>query len=251
MVGIYKITSPSGGVYIGQSWNIEKRFRGYKYTNPSNSKQRVLAASFKKYGIENHLFQVIHELPSDIDQFILDAYEILYWENYKVCEKMLNCKDPGSRGKHHQKAKQLISESGKKRWADSNFKDKIVERLAGKGWRRSRYKKKPVIEGKKTNKRMIPVVQFTISGMYITSYESITSAAKKTRIHMSSIGGCARGHHETAGGFIWKYKDKFGDLSNFPYFCLNRSKLSQMYRNIDIMNGVGANEKSAPGSSII
>jgi len=30
MIGIYKITSPSNKVYIGQSINIEKRFKSYK-----------------------------------------------------------------------------------------------------------------------------------------------------------------------------------------------------------------------------
>lgn len=30
MIGIYKITSPSGKVYIGQSVNIERRFLDYK-----------------------------------------------------------------------------------------------------------------------------------------------------------------------------------------------------------------------------
>ena len=30
MVGIYKITSPSGRVYVGQSTNIEKRFAEYR-----------------------------------------------------------------------------------------------------------------------------------------------------------------------------------------------------------------------------
>jgi hypothetical protein len=30
IVGIYKITSPSGKVYIGQSINIERRIKEYK-----------------------------------------------------------------------------------------------------------------------------------------------------------------------------------------------------------------------------
>ena len=28
--GIYKIISPSNKIYVGQSWNIEKRFKKYK-----------------------------------------------------------------------------------------------------------------------------------------------------------------------------------------------------------------------------
>ena len=82
MIGIYKITSPSNKIYIGQSLNIEKRF--YDYKKLFNCKgQHYLYRSFLKYGIENHTFEVIHELPLDVEQKILDKYEVLYWQQYK------------------------------------------------------------------------------------------------------------------------------------------------------------------------
>ena len=51
---IYKITSPSGKVYIGQSRNLIKRLRDYKCRD--NSKQIRLNESFRKHGVENHKF---------------------------------------------------------------------------------------------------------------------------------------------------------------------------------------------------
>lgn len=68
MIGIYKITSPTKKVYIGQSIDIKRRFATYKRNNPRN-KQPRLYASFKKYGVENHKFEIlceceIHELNS-------------------------------------------------------------------------------------------------------------------------------------------------------------------------------------------
>ena len=33
MIGIYKITNPKGKIYIGQSINIENRFKVYKRYN--------------------------------------------------------------------------------------------------------------------------------------------------------------------------------------------------------------------------
>jgi predicted GIY-YIG superfamily endonuclease len=33
MIGIYKITSPSGKVYIGQSWDIYDRWKKHKQKN--------------------------------------------------------------------------------------------------------------------------------------------------------------------------------------------------------------------------
>jgi group I intron endonuclease len=107
MVGIYKITNPSNKVYIGQSLRIEVRLNQYKSANCRN--QRHLHSSILKHGWENHSFQVIHTLPDDVDQEVLNAYEIYYWQQYKISGfKMMNIREPGSKGK--------ISEETKQKW---------------------------------------------------------------------------------------------------------------------------------------
>jgi len=108
MVGIYKITSPSGKVYIGQSWNIERRRRQYKTLHCKH--QFKLYTSLFKHGFENHLFEVIHELPTDIEQEILNNYEYLYWLQYKECGiEMLNLMDPGfGPGRHSQQTREKL-----------------------------------------------------------------------------------------------------------------------------------------------
>ena len=55
--GIYKITSPSGKIYIGQSIDIEKRWAYYK-TKKTNV-QPKLQNSFNKHGVESHLFEIL------------------------------------------------------------------------------------------------------------------------------------------------------------------------------------------------
>lgn len=107
MVGIYKITSPSGKVYIGQSLRIETRISQYR--SASCKTQRYLHSSILKYGWDSHLFKVIHELPEDISQEILNSYETFYWRQYKdLGFQMLNIREPGSKGK--------ISEETKQKW---------------------------------------------------------------------------------------------------------------------------------------
>lgn len=107
MVGIYKITSPSGKVYIGQSLRIETRLSQYKIASCKN--QRHLHSSILKHGWDTHVFEVIHELPEDISQEVLNTYETLYWQQYKSLGfKMLNIREPGSRGR--------ISEETKQKW---------------------------------------------------------------------------------------------------------------------------------------
>ena len=57
-VGIYKITSPTNRIYIGQSINIERRIKGYK--NLINCKgQPKLYNSLIKYGTLNHKYEII------------------------------------------------------------------------------------------------------------------------------------------------------------------------------------------------
>lgn len=86
MIGIYKITSPSGRVYIGQSIDIERRF--YTYRKMYEAKQLILYRSFLKHGVENHIFEIIEECEVDDlncrERHWQDFYEV-------VSEKGLNC----------------------------------------------------------------------------------------------------------------------------------------------------------------
>jgi|ERR1700744_599713 len=108
-VGIYKVTSPSGRVYIGQSWKIKQRLN--RYRRKDCKEQPALYRSLLKYGVDTHAFEVLHELPSDVDQAVLDTYEILYWQAYIDCGvKMLNLKEPGLGGRLFQETKDRIGD---------------------------------------------------------------------------------------------------------------------------------------------
>ena len=86
MVGIYKITSPSKRIYIGQSKDVESRLNDYSNLNNCN-KQTKLWRSFLKYGVINHVFEIIEEC-----EFENLNFRERYWqEYYEVVEKGLNC----------------------------------------------------------------------------------------------------------------------------------------------------------------
>jgi hypothetical protein len=79
MTGIYKITSPSFKIYIGQSKDILKRWQQYKYCKNKTKIQN----SIKKHGIQKHKFEVIEECSIKL----LDERE-RYWQDfYKVLDK--------------------------------------------------------------------------------------------------------------------------------------------------------------------
>jgi group I intron endonuclease len=86
MIGIYKITSPSGKIYIGQSIDIERRFNGYKKRHCKS--QPKLNRSFVKYKPENHKFEIIKEC----NVYELNDYERYYQDFYNVLSSNgLNC----------------------------------------------------------------------------------------------------------------------------------------------------------------
>lgn len=88
MIGIYKITSPTNKVYIGQSVDIEKRKKSYFAMHSRNNQQVRLYKSFLKHGVKNHIFEVIEEC------FIesLNERERFYQDLYNVIESGLNCR---------------------------------------------------------------------------------------------------------------------------------------------------------------
>ena len=107
MVGIYKITSPTNKINIGQSWDIDKRENLYSQLGCKG--QIKLYNSLVKYGWTQHKFEIIYELPQDITQEVLDQYEILYINQYKECGfKMMNIREGGSRGKLSEETKLKI-----------------------------------------------------------------------------------------------------------------------------------------------
>lgn len=112
-VGIYKITSPSGKVYIGQSWNIEHRWAEYR--SPSyRARQPKLIASFRKYGVQSHDFQIIFLLGPHVEQSVLDACEIFYIEFFRGRGvHLLNIREGGSTGRHSEETKLIIGSKSK------------------------------------------------------------------------------------------------------------------------------------------
>jgi|LakMenEpi03Aug12_release.lakeMendotaPanAssembly.Ray.scaffolds.fasta_scaffold443185_2 group I intron endonuclease len=92
MIGIYKITSPSNKVYIGQSVNIQKRFRDYKSLKRSIKQQPKLYNSFVKYGVDNHLFEILSECTKEelniLERYFQDMYNA-------ISRKGLNCRLTG------------------------------------------------------------------------------------------------------------------------------------------------------------
>lgn len=87
---IYKITSPSGRVYIGKSSNYKQRLRQYKCIQLKE--QNLITRSLVKYGVSNHTFEIIEQF-SDTNDYC-NSKEIFWIRSY-----MSNrCKFPEQNG---------------------------------------------------------------------------------------------------------------------------------------------------------
>jgi len=124
MIGIYKITSPSNKIYIGQSVNLETRFK--KYKNLNCKRQIPLYNSFMKYGYKNHVFEIIEEC--SIEQ--LNEREVYWGLYYDVLGKEgLNCRLGGANGLCSEKTKQKIGQGNKNKIMSKETRNNISKSL--------------------------------------------------------------------------------------------------------------------------
>ena len=203
MVGIYKITNPSGKVYIGQSLRIESRLTCYRSANCKN--QRHLYSSILKHGWDKHSFEVIHQLPEDITQEILNAYETFYWQQYRDCKvKMLNIREPGSKGRISEETKlkwkgRIPHNKGKtgeldpkwgKKWTEEKTQKRLQTRILNGANKRVSQKMKGKVKSKEHQDKITRGLTKPL--MHIDSgvvYSSRAEAAKAIGLaHPASVG---------------------------------------------------------------
>jgi group I intron endonuclease len=212
--GIYKIISPTGKIYIGQSINIEKRWEGHKRYNGIGPK---LKNSYDKYGFENHMKEIIEEC--NIEQ--LNIREI-FWKEYYIniygWKKVLFCEiyDAGGGPKSQEtKTKQSISQKFnlslpeiiEKRKINCKIaanKPGVQERaVANTDWGKRELNRMKSMDYSKIKK---PVFQYDLEGNFIKEWNGFIDIKKELNYDSSLIRKCCKGLPKTAYGFAWKYK---------------------------------------------
>lgn len=226
IIGIYRIMSPSNRVYIGQSVNLYKRFN--TYTRAECKNQTKLFRSFKKYGVDNHVFEILEIC----EAHELDDKEIYYSELYNsTCKDTgLNVRDCGNgKGPLPESVKRKISQSNKGKVITAETRAKISKTLQGntpwnkglKGAQQAWNKGVPCGEKQKkalselwtgrlgkesTSARVIQ--QLDMNGNLIAEHHGAREVERKFGYKFSGINRAARGERKTAYGYIWKYKER-------------------------------------------
>lgn len=183
---IYKYTSPSGKVYIGQTTNEKSRRKDFLNTSRNYSGSKINNAR-DKYGVESFEYEIIFRVESLIEdevKSILNEKEIQYINLFDSFENGYNSDLGGGSAtyKRTEESCQKLSES--------------------------------VTEYYKTHNSAVSrkVLQFTKDGIFIKEWESAAVAAKSLNKEGCSITSVCSKLRNSAFGYIWRYKDEFDEL---------------------------------------
>lgn len=198
MIGVYKITNLiNQKVYIGQSWDIEKRWIQHK----RNKHNLHLNNAFQKYGIESFSFEVLVSFLNFTEtQALLDIAEIFYIRYYKTTEKGYNKTFGGQGGKKTEETKRKISEIKKGKKPSEETKEKLRKiSLGNKRALGYRHLKTTRIKMQKSHSKKIFCVETN------KVYSSIIKAAKELRVDNSSISKVCRGKRKQVKDYRFIY----------------------------------------------
>jgi group I intron endonuclease len=107
---IYLLISPIGKVYVGQTFNVRKRWQNYKKISSSVKHQRHLYNALKCYGSENFIFKIIDI--SSLTQLELTEKEEYYMDTVydsRIRENGYNIRGAGNNGTVSEETKQKQS----------------------------------------------------------------------------------------------------------------------------------------------
>jgi group I intron endonuclease len=165
---IYKITSPTGRIYIGSSFNALNRIKYYRKAGCET--QILLYNSILKYGWEAHSFEII-EVCRVEDRNIRESY----WGEYfdVLGENGLNCLLPKS------ETYQSISEETRQKMKNRVFPESHLEKL-----KQARLKRGPMTQ------------------------ESKDKIGKANKGNKSTTGRKGGEHQKNVMSILWKGKPK-------------------------------------------
>lgn len=211
--GIYKITSPNGRIYIGQSIHLDKRKIDYYKYNKLGF-QIKLKASVNKYGWSKHSFDIIEECSIEL----LNQRERYWQEYYNSVEEGLNCKLTTTKDKSGllcQETKDNISNALKGRVRTPKECENISKAMTGlkrpesgkaiSKAHKERYKSKEERD-KCAIKLRKAIFQYDLENNLLGKFASLREASRQLDIDTGSISKVCKGKQKQTKGFVFKYK---------------------------------------------
>ena len=215
MIGIYSITNSGNGKrYIGQSIDIEKRWREHRwYLRANKHKNNHLQNAWNKYGETAFVFEVLEECEFSV----INDKEVFWINHFDSTNNGYNLDSGGNNGKRHsEETKRKMSEAAKGeknhnygKTFDEAYRAKLSESNARhfKGKTHSGEARKAMSESKKGktvswNKKAVMCLETK------SVFDSAQDANKLFSDNLSTnISDCCRGRQDTAYGFHWVFLD--------------------------------------------
>lgn len=212
---IYKTTCLiTGKYYIGMH-------RTYRKNDGYIGSGLLLKRSIKKYGLENHIFEIL-EYCDTIESLCKREEEIINEEllQDKLC---MNLKLGGIGGatmtgrKMSQETKDKIRKSRTgikhKEETKKRISEKVSKILIGnqrakgsKGWIGKKHKEESKLLMRDNHPFVKKVEMYDLDNNFIQEFNSLREAENITGILRKHISRCCRGLAKTAGKHIWKFK---------------------------------------------
>jgi group I intron endonuclease len=199
--------------YIGQSNNIEYRWKQHKYElNRGCHDNDYLQKAWNKYGCDNFNFYIIElcdiEMLNELEVYYIDFYDTLNRDNgynltsgggankyysKEVCEKIsralvgheVSLETRIKLSEHHADV------SGENHpMFGRKHSDEAIEKMRQAG-----------IGRPSSRKILTPVLCIELN----TVFENATDAGKKLNLDSSAILKCCRGERKTCGGYRWDF----------------------------------------------
>lgn len=227
---IYKITSPTGRIYIGKTTRLNDRMSYYRNNNKGG--QKILDSSIEKYGWNQHIFEVIDEAPveqlSELEIKYIKEFNTFHYDNpngmnltrggegilgkrhsQETIDLMI-AKRTGT--KHSEATKKLMSDLKKGKAPVGYVRtEKHIQRL--KEINLGRIVTEDEVNRRKQARlnRLIEqheaILQIDIEGNIVKEWQILPKdIAKHFNICDTNIIRCLNNKQNIASGYIWKYK---------------------------------------------
>lgn len=204
IAGIYKITSPIGMVYIGQSLDIRRRWVSHKGLQCKG--ELALRNSLMTYGVDAHAFEIVEYCD---DKPILNELERLWQEKYYPL-KSLNTALVGTATKkqvHSPETLKKISSGNKgKIKGVKKAAETIEKRIATLLKNNASKRLYDTIRTRTSGNKGYPVIQLSKDGDFIKEWVNKVEASRALKINPHSIRNVIIGKQELTGGFKWDAK---------------------------------------------
>ena len=230
---IYSITNEiNGKSYIGKTNDLVRRWKEHYYGKDNTA---ILNNTFKKYGLEHFVFDIVAQIPFDsieelndvlaqLEMYYIELYDIYhngynatiggdgisgYKQSPETTEKIrqanlgrtlteehkAKCRITNLGNHHTEKAKEAIRQALLHR--DHSIYERIAEKRRG-------VKRDPNVIMKGAVKRGKPILQYDLQGNFINEYPGIKFIEG---FEGKSISACCHGKLGSTQGYIWRFKD--------------------------------------------